>query len=90
MGKTRMMELMMKWMPSCREVSGLVAEDRLGSLPPLKRLFARMHLSMCSLCGRFARQLKLVEKAFGDRWKRKPNAEDLAAARQRLLKRLSP
>jgi len=89
MGKARMMELMMKWMPSCREVSGLVAQDALSSVSGLKRLLIRMHLLMCSICGRFARQMKLVEKAFRERWTQKPNAQKLAEIRQRLLDRLS-
>ena len=89
MGQKLMMDLMMKWMPSCREVSGLMAHDDLDSVSLAKRLLIRMHLSMCSFCGRFARQMKLVEKGFRDRWSQKPTAEKLSAMRQRLLDRLS-
>lgn len=89
MGKARMMEWMMKWMPSCREVSALVAQDRLETASWPKRFQIRAHLFMCALCSRFARQLRLAEKAFHDRWTRAPDPEKLSAARQRLLERLS-
>jgi hypothetical protein len=88
-GKARMMELMMRWMPSCREVSGLVAQDALSSVSGFKRFLIRMHLSMCSICSQFAGQMKLLEKAFRERWKQGPNPEKLAAIRRRLLERLS-
>lgn len=84
-----MMTLMMKWMPSCREIAGMLAHNDLGAISWPKRLLVRMHLSMCTFCARFARQMRLLEKAFRDRWAQKPSAEKLSAMRRRLLERLS-
>lgn len=84
-----MMALVMKWMPSCREIAGMLAHDDLSTISWPKRLLVQMHLSMCTFCARFARQMKLIHRAFRERWSQKPTAEKLSAMRQRLLDRLS-
>lgn len=61
----RMMRLMARVMPSCRDVSALVSQAMDGRVSWRRRLTIRMHLSMCGLCRRYERQLRLLREAAG-------------------------
>lgn len=49
-------------MPSCREVSAMVSDSMDRRLPLRKRLAIRLHISMCSLCQRYEKQLYLLRE----------------------------
>lgn len=75
-------------LPSCREVSRCLAEGALESAPWHRRLFVRLHLSMCAHCSRFARQLQLLGRAWRERYAVPLSPERLEALKRRLLARL--
>jgi anti-sigma factor ChrR (cupin superfamily) len=49
-------------MITCREVSTLVSNDRLGEQPLRRRLAVRMHLMMCRGCRRFASEIEAIRR----------------------------
>jgi Putative zinc-finger len=55
--------LIVRVMPSCRDVSELVSRAMDERLSLRKRLSIRLHLSMCSLCRRYEKQLRLLRQA---------------------------
>lgn len=57
-----MMRLMVRLMPSCRDISALVSEGMDRRLPLMKRISIRLHVSMCSLCRRYVKQLHLLRE----------------------------
>lgn len=57
-----MMRLMARVMPSCKDVSEMVSESMDRKLPLRKRLGIRMHISMCHLCRRYEKQLRLLRE----------------------------
>ena len=60
-----MMRLMARVMPSCKDIAALVSQS-LDQKPPLmKRLAIRLHVSMCSLCRRYEKQLRLLREGTG-------------------------
>lgn len=82
-----MMRLMMALMPSCQELAEALSGEGLASLPWPRRLMARMHLSRCALCGRFARQLSVIKEALQASWAR-PTDGGVESLRKRVLARL--
>lgn len=50
-------------MISCKNVSELLMSDQLQSQSWWKRLEVRLHLAMCDLCSRLARQLEQMRAA---------------------------
>ena len=52
-------------MMSCKEASQLVSESLDHKLPLHKLVGLKMHLTMCSMCRRFARQLRILRQAVG-------------------------
>lgn len=56
------MRLMARVMPSCWEVSAMVSDSMDRWLPLRKRLAIRLHISMCSLCRRYEKQLHLLRE----------------------------
>lgn len=81
-----MMRLMMALLPTCRELTETLATDGLASLPWHRRLMARLHLTRCELCGRFARQLQRIGEALRASWA--PAADGLEPLRDRVIERL--
>lgn len=57
-----MMRLMVRVMPSCRDISQLISEAMDRNLPLRKRLTIRVHVSMCKFCRRYERQLHLLHE----------------------------
>lgn len=74
-------------LPTCREVSRCLAEGALETSPWHRRLLVRLHLSMCAHCSRFARQLRLLGRAWRERFSAPP-PERLEALKRRLQARL--
>lgn len=60
-----MMRLMARVMPSCKDISALISEGMDRQLPLQKRLSIRLHVSMCSLCRRYEKQIHLLRGGFG-------------------------
>ena len=57
-----MMRAMTRVMPSCQDTAALVSQGLDRRLPLAKRLGARLHLSMCSVCRRYEKQLRLLRR----------------------------
>lgn len=57
-----MMRLMVRVMPSCKDISALLSQGMDQRLPLRKRLSIRLHVSMCSLCRRYEKQLHLLRE----------------------------
>lgn len=55
-----MMRLMVRVMPSCKDISALISQGMDEKLPLMKRLSIRLHVSMCSLCRRYEKQLRML------------------------------
>ena len=79
-------------MMSCREATRLLSEAQDRPLPWRRRLGLRLHLLMCRLCARYARQLRFLRRAL----RRLPEEADRALpgarlspeARRRILRAL--
>ena len=57
-----MMRLMVRVMPSCKEVSALVSQGMDARLPLRTRFSVRLHLCLCSICRRYEKQLRLLRE----------------------------
>jgi hypothetical protein len=73
-------------MISCKNVATLLTSDQLQSQSWWKRMEVRMHLAMCDLCSRLARQLEQLRS--GARQVRDQNEPD-QGLEDRLIRRLS-
>lgn len=82
-----MRRLLEALMPSCREVTSLLAADELASASWARRAAVRLHLSMCEHCSRLARQLRVIAQGLRAAWAPRPR-EDAAALKRRVLERL--
>ncbi len=60
-----MMRLMVRVMPSCRDISQLISAGMDHHLPLHKRLSIRLHVSMCKFCRRYEKQLHLLHEGVG-------------------------
>ena len=60
-----MMRLMVRVMPSCKDIAVLISQSMDQRLPLMKRLSIRLHVSMCSLCRRYEKQLRLLRDSAG-------------------------
>jgi len=60
-----MMRLMVRVMPSCRDISQLISAGMDRNLPLRKRLSIRLHVSMCGFCRRYEKQLHLLHEGVG-------------------------
>lgn len=60
-----MMRLMVRVMPSCRDISQLISDAMDRNLPWHKRLSIRLHVSMCKFCRRYEKQLHLLHEGVG-------------------------
>jgi len=54
----------MKWMLKCRENTILVTKSLDQKLTLVERLEMKMHLAMCDVCKRYAKQLHWLDDAF--------------------------
>ncbi len=86
-----MMRLMVRVMPSCRDVSQLISEGMDRHLPLRKRLSLRLHVSMCKYCRRYEKQLHYLHEGvdhYADPEKNTVEKSLPPAARERLEKAL--
>lgn len=58
----RMMRVMARMTPSCKDISALISQSMDSRLPLRKRLAIRMHVAMCSLCRRYEKQLRMIRR----------------------------
>jgi hypothetical protein len=73
-------------MISCKNVATLLMSDQLQAQSRWKRMEVRLHLAMCRLCSRLARQVEQMRSAvrrMSDRDEADPGLEE------RLIRRLS-
>ncbi|MBI4054877.1 MAG: hypothetical protein HY402_01950 [Elusimicrobia bacterium] len=75
----------MSWMPSCREIAELLSHDGLESQPFWRRWMAQIHLGMCALCKRYARQIRLIGEALRRKCRQGPPSEKIESLKQKLL-----
>lgn len=73
-------------MISCRKVAELLTSDQLASQSLWKRIEVRLHLAMCDVCSRLARQLEQIRA--GAR-RLRGQAEAGPGLEDRLIRRLS-
>ena len=73
-------------MISCRNVASLLMSDQLSGQKWWKRMEVRLHLSMCRLCSRLARQLEQISSGVHQMSDQHKADGDLEA---RLIRRLS-
>jgi predicted anti-sigma-YlaC factor YlaD len=66
----------MKIMPSCKEVTAVVASDDLLRRPWRERLAIRLHLLMCRHCRRYVEQLAAIASAVRALYREKPSSTD--------------
>jgi hypothetical protein len=60
---------------SCKDVTRLVLEGEDRELAVTERLGVRFHMTICSLCPPFGRQVSLMRQALG-RWKQYGGGDD--------------
>lgn len=86
-----MMRLLARVMPPCKEVAAWVSEGMDRRLPLSKRLSVRLHLWMCTLCRRYARQLYFLREGavrYGNPEENPVMPPLSPAARERLRRKL--
>lgn len=59
------MRVMVRMMPSCRDISQDISDGMDRELPWRKRLSIRLHVSMCRFCRRYEKQLHLLREGVG-------------------------
>ncbi len=59
-----MMRAMARVMPSCKEISEQISQALDRQLPLRRRLSIRLHVTMCSFCRRYEKQLRLLRHGF--------------------------
>ena len=63
---------------NCREVTKLILERENRRLTPVERVAVRLHLSICLMCTRFTKQVKLMNRAMAH-WKAYSDNDDSAS-----------
>jgi len=48
---------------TCKQVSNALAKQDYAAMPPLKRLGVRLHISLCMVCGKYNRQVMIMQDA---------------------------
>lgn len=76
------------FMPTCHEVALMVARGDFKEAPWHKRFLMRFHLSMCKVCGPFARQFELLSKAFRAKWGKPPDPGAVSDLKKKLKDKL--
>lgn len=87
-----MMRLMVRVMPSCRDISQLISDGMDRNLPLPKRLSIRLHVSMCKFCRRYEKQLHLLHEGVGHYANPEENVVEKSlspAAKEKLEKALA-
>ena len=74
-------------MPTCREVTRLLASGQLEAAPLARRILVRLHLLLCDECGRYARELVGLGEAARTALRTPLDPERLAALERAILER---
>jgi hypothetical protein len=74
-------------MPTCREVTRLLASDQLEGTALAKRILTRLHLRMCSDCARYAKELKVLGEVVREALRSPLDQSRLAALERAVLER---
>jgi len=74
-------------MPSCREVTRLLASEELAEAAAVRRILVRLHLLMCGDCSRYARELEGLGRAAREALRAPLDSERLAALERAILER---
>ena len=82
------MDWLQKMMPTCKEVALRLSYDTLNKVPLFKRLMMRLHLSMCKVCGPFARQLDVLGKAFKTKFGKPVDPDTVKKVKERIKEKL--
>ncbi len=48
---------------TCKQVSNALAKKDYAAMTPLERLGLRMHIALCAVCGRYNRQVMIMQDA---------------------------
>ncbi len=59
--RKRVVVLLWRLLPACKEVVSLISLDRDRGLPFIQRMKVRFHVLICSWCYHYERQLDLME-----------------------------
>lgn len=75
-------------MPSCREVTRLLASGEVERAPALKRILTRVHLLMCDDCRRYSRELRGLAEMAREALRTPVDPVRLAALERAILERM--
>lgn len=75
-------------MPSCREVSRLLASGEVDTAPAVRRILTRLHLMMCDDCTRYSRELRQLGETARQALRSPLDPERLAALERAILERV--
>jgi hypothetical protein len=76
-------------MPSCREVSRLLASGEADSAPAVRRMLVRLHLMMCHDCTRYSRELRQLGETAREALRSPLDADRLASLERAILARVT-
>jgi hypothetical protein len=76
-------------MPTCREVTRLLASGQLEGAALAKRILTRLHLMMCDDCGRYAKELRGLGEMAREALRAPLDPTRLAALERAILERAS-
>ncbi|HXG43904.1 MAG TPA: hypothetical protein VNJ71_04010 [Gemmatimonadales bacterium] len=74
-------------MPTCREITRLLASDDLQTAPLATRILTRLHLLLCDDCSRYARELADLAEVLRESLRVPLDPVRLAALERAILER---
>ena len=74
-------------MPSCREVTRLLASGEVEISPAVQRILMRLHLLMCDDCRRYSRELRQLGETAREALRSPLDADRLAALERAIVDR---
>lgn len=72
----------------CAEVVRLISSDEYLAAGFWRRIQIRFHLAMCDNCSKYARQLRVIARAFRNKTVEDIPAADIENAKSRIFQRL--
>jgi len=76
-------------MPTCREITRLLASDQLAQEALGRRILTRLHLMMCDECGRYAKELEALGDSMREAFRTPLDPVRLAELERAILNRAS-
>ena len=74
-------------MPSCREVTRLLASGEVEISPAVQRILTRLHLLMCDDCRRYSREIRQLGETAREALRLPLDADRLAALERAIMDR---